>query len=128
MLQSACADLDRSMRRASLPISSIPQHVGWLPEPPSAPQLPSPASVSARHRKRVDEFVVSSPHCLPLVGQLCAVAKDVLGAAGEFGDKADDVLVAARRVEEHALVRIAHVRAAELLLVVHVHDRGLAHL
>ena len=37
---------------------------------------------------------------LPLVGQLCAVAKDVLGSAGEFGDKADDVLVAARRVGE----------------------------
>ena len=37
---------------------------------------------------------------LPLVGQLCAVAKDVLGSAGEFGDKADDVLVAASRVGE----------------------------
>ena len=35
---------------------------------------------------------------LPLVGPLCDVAKGILGDAEEFSEKADDVLVAARRV------------------------------
>ena len=35
---------------------------------------------------------------LPLVGPLCQVAKGILGDAEEFSEKADDVLVAARRV------------------------------
>ena len=43
-----------------------------------------------------------------------------------FGDEKG--LVAARAVEEHALVRVAQVRASELLRVRHVHHDGLAHL
>ena len=35
---------------------------------------------------------------LPLVGPLCQVAKGILGDVEEFSEKADDVLVAARRV------------------------------
>ena len=35
---------------------------------------------------------------VPLLAQLCEVAKGILGDAGEFSEKADDVLVAARRV------------------------------
>ena len=35
---------------------------------------------------------------LPLVGPLCQVVKGILGDAEEFSEKADDVLVAARRV------------------------------
>ena len=35
---------------------------------------------------------------VPLLAQLCEVAKGILGDAGEFSAKADDILVAARRV------------------------------
>ena len=35
---------------------------------------------------------------LPLVGSLCEAAQSCLGSAGEFGAKAEDVTIAARRV------------------------------
>ena len=44
----------------------------------------------------------------------------------ELGRRDEERLVAARRVEEHALVRVADVRALELRGVRHVHHDGAA--
>ena len=37
---------------------------------------------------------------VPFVGELCSSANELFGSANEFGDKADDVAMAARRVNE----------------------------
>ena len=46
---------------------------------------------------------------LPLVGQLCEACQGILGSAGEFSEKADDVLVAAERVVD--VLRTVHLMA-----------------
>ena len=46
---------------------------------------------------------------LPLVGQLCEACRGILGSAGEFSEKADDVLVAAERVID--VLRTVHLMA-----------------
>ena len=42
--------------------------------------------------------LLSAGSGLPLVGELCRAVKGCLGSAVEFGDRADDVLIAAKRV------------------------------
>merc|ERR1712091_837565 len=37
---------------------------------------------------------------VPFVGELASAANELFGSANEFGDKADDVIMAARRVNE----------------------------
>ena len=47
---------------------------------------------------RVAYGLLSAGAALPLVGSLCEVCVSILGSVEDFGEKADDVLVAARRV------------------------------
>ena len=55
---------------------------------------------------------------LPLVGQLCEACRGILGSAGEFSEKADDVLVAAERVID--VLRTVHLMAKNVDRLAHL--------
>ena len=55
-------------------------------------------STVVQHGLTLANALLSAGSGLPLVGELCMAVKGCLGSAVEFGDKAEDVLVAAKRV------------------------------
>ena len=55
-------------------------------------------STIVQHGLTLTNALLSAGSGLPLVGELCRAVKGCLGSAVEFGDKADDVLIAAKRV------------------------------
>ena len=55
-------------------------------------------STVVQHGLTLANALLSAGSGLPLVGELCRAVKGCLGSAVEFGDMADDVLIAAKRV------------------------------
>lgn len=51
-----------------------------------------------QHGLMLASALLSAGSGLPFVGELCSAVKGCLGSAEEFGDKAEDVTIAARRV------------------------------
>ena len=59
-------------------------------------------STIVQHGLTLANALLSAGSGLPLVGELCRAVKGCLGSAVEFGDMADDVLIAAKRVCDSA--------------------------
>ena len=55
-------------------------------------------STVVQHGLTLASALLSVGSSLPLVGSLCEAAQSCLGSAEEFGAKAEDVTIAARRV------------------------------
>ena len=66
--------------------------------PPSALKRHAETSSVVQNGMTVASALLSAGSSLPLVGRLCEAAQSCLGSAEEFSEKADDVLVAAKRV------------------------------
>ena len=66
--------------------------------PPSALKRHAETSSVVQNGMTVASALLSAGSSLPFVGRLCEAAQSCLGSAEEFSEKADDVLVAAKRV------------------------------
>jgi hypothetical protein len=66
--------------------------------PPSALKRHAETSRVVQNGMQLASGLLAVGSSLPLVGRLCEAAGSCLGSAEEFGEKADDVLVAAKRV------------------------------
>ena len=74
------------------------QPAGEDAPPPSALKRHAETSRVVQNGMQLASGLLAVGSSLPLVGRLCEAAGSCLGSAEEFGEKADDVLVAAKRV------------------------------